>query len=227
VLPTPLAYHTSRLCLRAFFRIRYGLQVTGAASVPRRGGVVVACNHVSYLDPLSLAACCPRRLRFMARANLFDHWLLGPYLRSTGVMPLQREERDVAALRLAIERLRRGEAVAIFPEGGRQFSGQLGAAKRGVGLLAATARVPIVPVLVQGTFEALPPDASRLRRAKIRVAFGKPIPYTTGSVSPPGETVSSQRSSASVAPAREQHQVLADAVTHQWHELLRQTRSNA
>lgn len=203
---TPAAYLVSKAILQLFFRLGYGLEVFGAERVPKRGGVVVACNHLSYLDPPLLGAVCPRRLHFMARTDLFDHWLLGAYLRAVGVLPLQRGEVDVLALRSAVERLRRGEAIAIFPEGGRQFSGVVGTARRGVGLLAATARVPIVPALVQGTFQALPPHTHRLRRSKIRVAFGQPIPYTTGST----------------AAHRVHHEALAAAVTRQWHDLATQ-----
>lgn len=200
-----LAYAVSKFVLWLFFRLGFGLEVTGAEHVPRTGGFVLASNHVSYLDPPLLGAACPRRLRFMARASLFHHWLLGAFMRSVGVMPVQRGQSDLPGLRLAIQMLRDGEAVAIFPEGGRQFSGRLATAKGGVGLLAVTAQVPIIPVLVQGTFEALPSGSRRLKRAKIRVAFGPRIPYTTTLVP--------------TLAARERHDQLAAQVTHAWHRL--------
>lgn len=208
---TPAAYLLSKAILWVFFRLGYGLEVSGAEQIPKRGGVLVACNHLSYLDPPLLAVACPRLLSFMARADLFGHWLLGTYLRAVGVLPLQRGEGDVVALRGAVDRLRRGEAVAIFPEGGRQFSGVAGAARRGVGLLSATACVPIVPAVVHGTFQALTPGTRRLHRSKIRVAFGSVIPYTTGSVSTVGPT--------SHTATRLHHEALAAAVTRQWHHL--------
>jgi len=197
-------YFVCKAILWVFFRVGFGLDVRGQERVPTRGGFVLASNHVSYLDPPLLGAACRRRLVFMARSTLFRSWLLGTYLRAVHVMPLHRDESDPSAVREAIRRLKRGEAVAIFPEGGRQFSGQLGRAKRGVGLLAAAARVPIVPVLVRGTFEALPPGTRGLRRAKIQVAFGDQISYTEGRFSP-------DRSSG--------HQMLADAVTTAWRRL--------
>ena len=200
-----LAYAVSKFILWLFFRLGFGLEVTGAHHVPRTGSFVLASNHVSYLDPPLLGAACPRRLRFMARASLFSHWLLGAFMRSVGVMPLQRGQNDLPGLRLAIQMLRNGEAVAIFPEGGRQFSGRLGTAKGGVGLLAVMAKVPIIPVVVRGTFEALPPGSRRVKRAKIRVAFGPQIPYTTSPVP--------------TLAARERHDQLAAQVTHAWHQL--------
>ena len=200
-----LAYAVSKFILWLFFRLGFGLEVTGAEHVPRTGSFVLASNHVSYLDPPLLGAACPRRLRFMARASLFHHWLLGTFMRSVGVMPLQRGQSDLPGLRLAIRMLRRGDAVAIFPEGGRQFSGTLGAAKGGVGLLAVTAQVPVIPVFVNGTFEALHPGSRRLKRTKIRVAFGPQIPYTTSPVP--------------TLTARERHDQLAAQVTQAWHQL--------
>ena len=201
-----LAYAVSKFILWLFFRLGFGLEVTGSEHVPRTGSFVLASNHVSYLDPPLLGAACPRRLRFMARASLFTHWLLGTFMRSVGVMPLQRGQSDLPGLRLAIQMLRRGEAVAMFPEGGRQFSGRLGTARGGVGLLAEAARVPVIPVLVHGTFEALPPGSRRVQRAKIRVAFGPQIPYTTTPM-------------PTLASARARHEQLAAQVTQQWHRL--------
>ena len=206
---TKLAYAFSRMVCRFFFGFRFGLGISGQAYVPKTGGVIVACNHVSFLDPPVLGAACPRPLRFMARADLF-HGALGAYMRAVGVLPLKRAEADRSAVRAAVAILRGGGAVAIFPEGGRQLSGKLGSAKRGVGLLAQLGRVPVVPALIQGTFEALPPDAKRLQRAKIQVAFGPPIPYTDFSFS----------TTASGRARRSQHeQRLAEAITLAWQRL--------
>lgn len=198
-------YYFVRFLLRLIFRLGFGMDVRGRSHIPRRGGFLLASNHLSYLDPPLLGAACPRRLSFMAQTKLFDNALLGAFMCGVHVIPLQRGESDVAAIREAVRRLRRGEAVAIFPEGGRQFSGQLGHAKGGVGLIAEAARVPIIPVLVQGTFQALPPGSRRLKRAKIRVAFGPQIPYTTS----PVPTLAS----------RERHDQLAAQVTQSWHQL--------
>ena len=199
-------YDGSKLLLWMFFRTRCKLEVCGQEHVPKQGGFIVASNHVSYLDPPVVGVACPRRVAFMARTTLFAHPWLGTFLRGVRAIPLRRGEADHGAISEAIERLRGGGGVAIFPEGTRQLSGQLGAAKRGVGLLAVSAQVPIVPALVTGTFEALPPDAQRLQPAKIRVAFGPPVPYTTSSASP------------------STHQQLADAVTRAWQQLAAEDR---
>lgn len=205
-----LAYGVSKFVLWVAFRVRYGLRVRGQEHVPRTGAFILAANHLSYLDPPVMGVACPRRVRFMARDTLFGHWLLGPFLRAVGVIPLQREGSDLAGLREAVRHLRGGDPIALFPEGARQPSGRLGEAKRGIGLLAEQACVPIVPAVVQGTFEALPPGSRGLQPGKIQVAFGPPIPYTTASTAP---------SSSETAASRDRHEALAAAVTAQWRRL--------
>jgi len=206
-------YTFVKAVLWVFFRLGFGLEVRGQEHVPQQGSFIVASNHVSYLDPPVIGVACPRRLSFLARSTLFQHPLLGAFLRGIHAIPLRREEGDLGAVRAAVLRLTRGEPVAIFPEGRRQFSGRLGTAKRGVGLLAEAARVPVIPAVVRGTFEALPPGSRRLARAKIRVAFGPPIPYTTDLASTAGPSGRS---------ARSRHQQLADALTQQWCRMLEQ-----
>ncbi len=217
----PLCYAFSKFVLWVLFRGRFGLEVRGQECVPTRGPFIVASNHISFLDPPLLGVACPRRLRFLARADLFRKPLLGLFLRSVGVMPLKRDEADMASMRAALVRLERGEGVAIFPEGTRQLTGRLGIAKRGVGLLAVAARVPIVPVLVRGTFEALPPGYTRLQKAKIRVAFGPPIPYTEHSAPAAPSDVPPTEGRGS---GRARHEQLAEAVTQSWRRLDEQLR---
>ena len=213
-------YYTVRFLLRVFFRAGFGFEVRGRHHLPAHGGYLLAANHLSYLDPPVIGAACPRPVGFMARENLFKHPLLGAFMRGVHVIALQRGEGDLEAIREAVARLRRGEVVAIFPEGGRQFSGQLGSAKRGVGVIATSARVPIVPVLIRGTFEALPPHDRRLHRAKIRVAFGPSIPYT-GSPRSSSTVVSPESlNRPEMVARRHRHQELADEVTRSWRALL-------
>lgn len=167
----------------AVLKVGFGLQVHGRRHVPRRGGVVFATNHVSFIDPVVIALACPRPVVFLAREALFHVPWLGLILRGMGAIPVDRRETETG-IRQAIRLLTRGRAVVIFPEGGRQVSGELGKAKPGVGFLAGCARVPIVPMLLSGTREAMPPGARRLKRAKIEVAFGPEIRYPDSRLSP-------------------------------------------
>lgn len=176
-----------RLLLRpivwAVLRLGWGLEVSGAHHLPRRGGFIVAANHVSFLDPVVVAVACPRRVVFLARAALFELPVLGGFLRFVRAIPVDRHHTEVG-LRSAVRLLRRGQPIAMFPEGGRQLSGALGQARPGVAFLAAGAQVPIIPLVLDGTRSALPPGARWLRRAKIRVAFGPQIRYPERRLSP-------------------------------------------
>ena len=221
-----LPYYLTKFVCWLVFRIRFGLEVRGHEHVPAQGAFIVASNHVSFLDPPLVGVACPRRLTFMARTDLFDQPLLAAFLKAVRVISVHRGEADLPAVRAAVATLRAGEPVAIFPEGGRQAGGRLGTAKRGVGLLAEVTQVPIVPVLVQGTAEALPRGSRRLHRAKIRVAFGPPIAYTEPSVSPslPGGRRSDEP--AGDGARRRRHEALAMAVTEAWRRLEEQMKGS-
>ena len=219
-------YDLTRFVLWLIFRLGFGLEVQGQAHIPKRGAFIVASNHVSFLDPPLIGVACPRRLRFMARADLFRHPILGAFLRGVLVIPIVRGESDVSAIRVVVARLRQGQAIGIFPEGGRQPSGHLGTARRGVGLLAMTAQVPIIPAVVAGTYEALPRQARWPRRAKIRVAFGPPIPYTILSPSSLSAGTAGPSSGAPQERARRYHEALAEAVSAQWRHLASELRKH-
>jgi 1-acyl-sn-glycerol-3-phosphate acyltransferase len=209
-----LVYAFSQVILRLIFTVRFGLTVTGHEHIPKTGPVILASNHLSFLDPPLLGCICRRPIRFMARSDLFKPGFLGWYLRTVRVMPLNRGEADFGAVRQAIQVLKAGEMVTIFPEGGRSLTGKLGEAKRGVGLLAEATKAPIVPVVIQGTYQALPPGVTKLQKAKIRVAFGPPIPYTSHSATSLEE--SSRAGQEGKVPSRTRHEQIAEAVTRQW-----------
>lgn len=216
-------YHLSKLISWLLLRLGFGLEVSGQHHVPRQGACIIASNHISFLDPLVIGVASPIRLTFMARDTLFENMWLNLWLRSVGAMPLNRDEPDLQAVRSAIRILQSGKPLALFPEGGRQLSGKLGQAKRGVGLLAINAQVPVVPVYVEGTFEALPPNAKGLHRSKIRVAFGSPIAYTNDPVPsslPPGAQPGAY--AASGPSLRLQQERLAERLTQAWRLLQKQ-----
>lgn len=151
------------------FRIGWRLHVEGAARVPPSGGVILAANHISLADPPLIGCSVRRSIHYLAKEELFRIPLLGWFISHTNAFPLKRMEHDVSAFKHAQRLLERGEVVLVFPEGTRQRSSALGRAKPGVGMLAAKARVPIVPVLIQ--------NSNRLRFfARVSVVFGAPLP---------------------------------------------------
>jgi 1-acyl-sn-glycerol-3-phosphate acyltransferase len=137
--------------------LHFGLRWTieGEDRVPRSGPVLLASNHVSYLDPLTLAYVANlrgRRVRYLAKAELFDKRGLGPLLRAVHQIPVQRGQRDAAhALGAAIDALARGECVAVFPEGTISLDLEPMAAKSGTARLARAAGVAVTPVGLWGT----------------------------------------------------------------------------
>ena len=140
------------------------------------GGVVIASNHQSYLDPVLLGAGTSRHLSFMARDTLFTNPLFGPLIRAVHAFPVRRDGVGKEGLKEAVRRLKAGEAVVIFPEGTRSLDGEVGEIREGAGLLARLASVPVVPAAVEGTFNVWPKGRAYPLPAPIRVAYGKAIP---------------------------------------------------
>lgn len=141
--------------------LRYGLRWTieGAQNIPERGATILASNHVSYLDPLTLAFVANsrrRRVRFLAKSELFENAALGALLRAAHQIPVYRGTADSSgALSAAIAALGRGECVAVFPEGtiSQDFEPMRG--KSGTARLAQASGVAVVPVGLWGTHRIL------------------------------------------------------------------------
>ena len=174
----------------AFRLLGQRFQLTGTEHVPRTGGALLAFNHISYVDFVygGLAAQPSRRLvRFMAKKEIFDHRIGGPVMRSLHHVEVDRGE-GLASYERAVELLRLGEVVGIFPEATISRAMELKELKTGAVRIAAAAQVPLVPVVLWGTQRMLtkdhPRDFSRGRTIAIRV--GEPM--TVDPADPVGET---------------------------------------
>ena len=179
-----MLYHSFKPLGVLIAKLLFRVEVKGPESVPKSGAFILASNHVSYLDPVILGVTCPRPLYFMARSSLFTYPGLGWLIRNLHAFPVRRDEADLSSIRTALECIRQGKVLVIFPEGGRSRTGQLGKAHPGIGLVAAHAKVPVVPVYLSGTDKALPREAKFIRPHKISVHFGKPLLFQE----PVGET---------------------------------------
>ena len=126
----------------------------GTYRLPARGGLILASNHTSYLDPLITAIACRRRLRFFARSSLFNTPVFRWQIASLGAIPMDRDSGDVSAIRETVEYLRNGEALLMYPEGSRSTDGELQVLQPGVAAMALMADAPIYPCYVHGTFES-------------------------------------------------------------------------
>ena len=174
----------------AFRALGQRFQMSGTEHVPREGGVLLAFNHISYVDFIygGLAANPSGRLvRFMSKRELFDHRWVGPLMRSLHHIEVDRGE-GVASFHTAVDYLRNGEAVGIFPEATISRSMELKELKTGAVRIAAEAGVPLVPVILWGTQRMMTKDHPRdfSRGTTIAIKVGEPL-HPTGD-NPTAET---------------------------------------
>lgn len=163
----PRFYDFAKVSVRTLARILWRARAYGTQNVPATGPLIVACNHVSYLDPPLLGCLAPRRISYMAKKELFVIPVLGGMIRALGAYAVDREGSATAAIKRSLQVLRAGGVVGIFPEGRRNRSGDT-PPQTGVALLSSLAGVPVVPACIRGTDRAL-------RLGRISVAFGEPI----------------------------------------------------
>ena len=168
-------YYLSCAILRLMFRILGGLTSVGEENIPKTGGVILAPNHISYVDPPAVSCLISRQVHFMAKEELFRVPILGAWMHSVGTFPVRRGTADRKALKRAIELLEEGKVVCIFPEGTRSPDGKLQDPELGIGLVAMKSRAPVTPALVMGTDKVLPPHSKRLRFHPTKIVYGKPL----------------------------------------------------
>ena len=149
-------YRTVCAFLRVYFRLFYRLTVYGADHI-QHGKAIVSPNHISFLDPPLIGAAWPEEVHFLARASLFRHYKLWTWVLSNlHAHPIQGNAQDIDSFRVICRLLDKGKKVVIFPEGERSPSGELQVIKSGVAVFALRTNSPIIPVYIQGTFEAWP-----------------------------------------------------------------------
>ena len=172
---SPCFYRFSRVLISFLARLFFRLQVFGVDHVPKTGGCIIAANHVSFLDPPLLACGIPHRyVRYLARDTLMKPWAK-KILLSIAVIPMSRDRGDLGALKKALQFLKEGSCIGLFPEGTRSADGEVKEAKGGIGFLVAKSGVPLIPAYLDGTFEAYPRGAKRIKPCKIKVFYGEPI----------------------------------------------------
>lgn len=182
----------------------YRLRTEGLEHVPESGPLILAPNHFSMMDHWFVGLRLRRHVRFMAKSQLFKGPLMRWFLSHMGAFPVRRGQHDDEAITTSLTLLRRGEALVMYPEGGRSRSGRIGSrARPGIGRLAYEAGAPVVPVAIYGSERA-----RNWRRAQfpvVIVRYGAPL-----------------RVQPEPAPARERQQQLADEVLARVRTLHRQ-----
>lgn len=155
-----------------FARGLFDYRVIGAEKLRFAGPAIIACNHVSFLDPPLVSIAFDEMVHSFARKTLFDTPVIGMLLRSWEVQGVDRDKPDAASLKATIRLLRGGKKVLMFPEGTRSHDGVPKSAEAGVGLFIAKSQAPVLPVRLFGAYEAYPREARTLRPAKITLVIG-------------------------------------------------------
>lgn len=145
-----------------------------------QGPAVVAANHLSAFDIPVLYSKVPMQFRIVANKPLFKLPFVGWHLRRSGQIPIDRTtmKTTIKTLQLAVEDLKQGLSVVIFPEGGRSLSGRMQPFMNGAFYVAIKAQAPVLPVAIVGTYEVLPMNTYHIMPQKLLLRVGEPIPTT-------------------------------------------------
>ncbi len=170
-----ILYAVAHIVLRPIFKILFRWEVKGKENIPQKGGVILAAHHESYLDPAIAGTASPRQIYFLAREELFQLGFFSWIIKRLNTIPISREQLQIGAFKKSLEILKKGKVLLLFPEGTRSPAGTISEGERGVGLIAAKANVPVIPVLIKGSGQALPRDKKWITTHKISLAFGKPL----------------------------------------------------
>ena len=160
-----------------------GYRASGAENIPKSGPVILAGNHLSWADPPVVRIAFNRTCWFMANDFLFKIPVFGSLIRGIGAFPVVRGRFDREAFRAAEEKLKQGDMLCLFPEGGTSLTGKLSPFEGGVAMLAQRTGALIVPFALTGTDRIMPmtlkgPKAPRWAKGGVSVTFGKPLDPT-------------------------------------------------
>jgi len=172
-----MSYAVSRHLVRLIFSTYFRGEVYNAHKVPERGPVIIASNHVGYIDPFCVGAAVNRRICYLCRESAFKWPIIGYLLKKWNAVPVDRDGKNPRGLKAVLDRLKDGEAVMLFPEGTRTYDGTLQRAKPGIGLLVAQSQAPVLPVRIFGMWEAFNRHMKFPRPKKVKVVFGELISF--------------------------------------------------
>ncbi|MBI4778442.1 (d)CMP kinase [Candidatus Desantisbacteria bacterium] len=176
-----LLYYIVCFVLRLGYTKYFGFNVQGLTNIPATGGVLLVCNHLSYLDPPAVAVSLPRQASYIARSSLFTaNPLFGWFLKKVNAYPINRDGVDRDVFKRVMALLDNGKICLAFPEGTRSKTGQLQPAKPGIGMIISMAknngvRFSVVPCKISGSDKAFPRGAKWFKKYPISLSYGEPI----------------------------------------------------
>ena len=163
--------------IRVLFDMFFRGEVIGADNLPQHGGFLLAANHASFLDPPIIGCHISRQIAYFARKTLWRRGFASWWLDSVGAIPVDRDGgQDVSAIKRVLKALKEERGLILFPEGTRTMDGNLRDAKAGVGFIAVKTQVPVIPVRIFGSFEALGKGRGLRLGTPVTVIYGKPMP---------------------------------------------------
>jgi 1-acyl-sn-glycerol-3-phosphate acyltransferase len=184
-----LVYRVGYWLCKLAATILFHYRVIHPERMVERGGVVLAVNHTSYLDPPLIGICSRRDVYFLARKTLLEWPILGPLFLNMNVIPVDRDGAGGMALRAVVQKIRRGNAVVLFPEGTRSRDGTLQLARPGIGLIVAKTLCPVLPLRIFGANRAFPLGGKMPYSARIITVVGEVIHFLPKDIQPAnGET---------------------------------------
>src|SRR5258708_33006487 len=175
------------------------------------GPFIIAANHASHLDPPLIGCHVPRQMRFFARRTLWKPGFASWWLDGVGTIPVDREAGDIGAIKRGLQALKEDKVLILFPEGTRSPNGQLQEPKSGVGLIACRTQVPVLPVRIFGSFDALGKGRPLKLDTPISINYGKllyPADYDDPSAGKERYQVASSRIMAAIAALPEPKSVV-------------------
>lgn len=159
--------------------------VTGHANIPKTGGVIMASNHLSFIDSVFLPLAIDRRITFLAKSDYYTArgvkgWAIKSFLKAAGMIPIDRSggKASEASLQTGLGVLARGEMLGIYPEGTRSPDGKLYRGRTGVARMILEGNVPVVPVAMIDTEKVMPVGTRIPRVRKIGIVIGKPLDFS-------------------------------------------------
>ena len=173
----PPTYLLVWITCRVLFKLYFRWRIYNVERVPLDGGVIIAANHASYLDPPFIGVALWRHVNFLAREDIFDLPVLGWVLRDWQVVPVDREGGGAVGLKAILDRLLAGRGIVLFPEGTRTHDGKLRPVRSGIGLTVIKSTAPVVPVRIFGSYAAYGRHIFVPRPRHVAVKFGEPLHF--------------------------------------------------